>query len=88
MVEAPKPYKSDGIYDEIGKEPNGTCSTSKLDEIVPVHAENVYAVPNKPKKAASNGWYFALTYFTLNFVSVRPFVHSSRGTFHPLLKHL
>lgn len=52
-----KPYKSSGIYDEIGKEPNGTCSSSKLDEIVPVHAENVYAVPNKTKKTPTSGRY-------------------------------
>lgn len=54
-------YRHNGIYDEIGKDANGKCSSSNLDEIVPeqaivaeqaivpVQAENVYAVPEKRK---------------------------------------
>lgn len=50
MLDANNSYRQNGIYDEIGKEANGKCSISKLDEIVPVHEDNVYAVPDKQKK--------------------------------------
>lgn len=50
MLDVNNSYRQNGIYDEIGKEANGKCSISKLDEIVPVHEDNVYAVPDKQKK--------------------------------------
>lgn len=50
MLDVNNSYRQNGIYDEIGKEANGKCSISKLDEIVPVHEDNVYAVPDKKKK--------------------------------------
>ncbi|XP_063398358.1 uncharacterized protein LOC134683170 [Mytilus trossulus] len=50
MVDASNTYMSNGIYDEIGKEANGTCSSEKLDAIIPHAVDNVYAIPNKRTK--------------------------------------
>ncbi|VDI32565.1 Hypothetical predicted protein [Mytilus galloprovincialis] len=51
VIDASNTYRSNGIYDEIGKEANGTCSSEKLDAIIPHHAvDNVYAIPDKRRK--------------------------------------
>lgn len=50
MVDASNTYRSNGIYDEIGKEANGTCSSEKLDAIIPHAVDNVYAIPDKRRK--------------------------------------
>lgn len=50
MADATNTYRSNGIYDEIGKEANGTCSSERLDVITPHAVDNVYAIPDKRRK--------------------------------------